>query len=117
MRVQVAATLSAIVLLLATGSAAAQVVPAAYPAKVFVTVDAVQVEAYRVNITGVVQGEAAPSSFYVQQYPSTGEPNVFAQNCQQQALLAMAKPGQYLFEIRQGSGTSSSTCKLTRVTP
>jgi hypothetical protein len=115
MRVHVAATLLAIVVLLATGSAAAQSVPAAYPTKVFVTVDSVKLEVYRVTITGIVQGEATPSTFYVQgPSNSIADPNVFAQSCQQQALLAMAKPGQYLLTIY---ASTSPSCQLTRVTP
>ena len=100
--------------------AAAENVPAAYPAKVFTAVDAVRVEDYKIIITGVVQGDAGSSTWAVS--PSTSSDGAragqFLSNCQAQALLAMAKPGQYLLEVSSNAGTSGSAfCKLSRVNP
>jgi hypothetical protein len=95
-----------------------QTTPPANPSKVFVTVDAVQVKYYQVIVTGIVQGEATPSTYYVQANASDAAANMgFMQACQQQALLAMSKPGQYLLEILQSGSMGASTCKLTRVSP
>jgi len=116
MRKTIAAALTAAAVLLAGGRASAQLVPPAYPAKVFVTVDSVQVVEYRVVVTGILQGDAAPSTYSVQSNVAGTQP-AFAQNCQQQALLAMAKPGQYLLELYSAGSLTSSTCKLTRVNP
>jgi hypothetical protein len=92
--------------------------PPASPAKVFATVDSVKLESYKVIITGIIQGEAAPSSYWVMNgtYPDYAASMGFAQACQQQALLAMSKPGQYLLELIQVS-SSVGHCKLSRVTP
>jgi len=95
-----------------------QSVPSASPSKVFVTVDAVQVKYYQVIVTGIVQGEATPSTYYVQLSASDAAASTgFMQACQQQALLAMSKPGQYLLEIADGTSYVSSRCKLSRVSP
>jgi hypothetical protein len=117
MRSTTAAALTAAAVLLAGGRASAQTVPLAYPAKIFVTVDAVQLLESKVVVTGIVQGDAAPSTYAVIGYSgASGNSYAFALTCQQQALLAMAKPGQYLLEIFFGNGFASS-CKLTRVNP
>jgi hypothetical protein len=116
MRQTIAAALAAAAVLLAAGRASAQTVPYANPAKVFVTVDAVQVVESRVVVTGIVQGDAAPSTYAVMSV-SSANTYAFVPNCQQQALLAMAKPGQYLLEIFYGGSYYASSCKLTRVNP
>ncbi|HEX9399838.1 MAG TPA: hypothetical protein VF912_06975 [Anaeromyxobacter sp.] len=99
--------------------AAAENVPAAYPAKVFTAVDAVRVEDYKIIITGVVQGDAGSSTWAVSPFSSdAARAAQFLSNCQAQALLAMAKPGQYLLEVSSNAGTSGSAfCKLSRVNP
>jgi len=91
-------------------------IPAAaqtYSSKVFVTVDAVQVRGYTVSVTGIAQGEATPTTYLVYFASDASANMVFAQNCQQQALLAMSKPGQYLLEL----SASNYSCKLSRVSP
>ena len=95
-------------------TAQAQTTPSpAYSPVVFSTVDAVSVEASRVVVTGIVQGQTVASQWYASQSTDTYG---WAQNCQRAALLAMAKPGQYLLEIRT-SGGYAAVCKLTRVAP
>ena len=102
---------------LIAGSAAAQVPPLAYNAKIFTAVDTVSVQNTTVLVTGIVQGEAAPSTWAVRAYSST-EATAWAAICQRSALLAMSKPGQYLLEIQYLSSTyGGSVCKLSRVTP
>jgi hypothetical protein len=103
--------------LLVPCTANAQTLPSP-PGKVFATVDSVQVEPYRLTITGIIQGEAVPSSYWVQYggYGDYAAAWTFVQICQQQALLAMSKPGQYLLDIYPGS-SSLSHCKLSRVAP
>jgi hypothetical protein len=79
---------------------------------VFTTVDSVQVYATNLFVTGIVQGESAPSERYANLQ------NVdYADACQKMALLAMAKPGQYVLEFRKASESSAYYyCRLTRVT-
>jgi hypothetical protein len=68
-------------------------------------------------VTGIVQGDQAPSSWKVL-YSGSADANGWASMCQRSALLAMAKPGQYLLEIGLlNSSYSAPICKLTRVNP
>jgi hypothetical protein len=104
------------VMLCVAGRARAAIPPYAYTAKVFATVDAVAVQGAYVIVTGIVQGEEAPSTWAAAYSSSTGVDFVAA--CQRNALIAMAKPGQYLLEIQYLSSTSGgSVCKLSRATP
>lgn len=111
MRLRLAATLAVTALLFIAGRAGAQ---ATTPYKVLVTVDAVQIEGGELLVTGIVQGETAPTTWRLMT-ATYSDPNVLA-NCQQQALLAMTKPGQYLYGIVYGP-MSLYGCKLTRVAP
>jgi hypothetical protein len=90
--------------------------PTAYPTKIFATVDAVSVMGPYVAVTGIVQGEQAPSSWKVN-YSGSAEANGWAAMCQRSALIAMSKPGQYLLEIGVPSSLSAPVCTLTRVNP
>jgi len=90
--------------------------PTAYPTKVFTAVDAVSVMGPYVVVTGIVQGEQAPSSWKVN-YSGSAEANGWAAMCQRSALIAMSKPGQYLLEIGVPSSLSAPVCTLTRVNP
>jgi hypothetical protein len=102
---------------LAAGLAAAQALPYAYAPKVFVAVDAVSVQGNTVVVTGIVQGEQAPSTWAAYTYGSSSvDPGQWASSCHRTALLAMAKPGQYLLEI-QSQGSYPAYCKLTRAVP
>ncbi len=73
-----------------------------------------------ITMTGVVQGDASASEklFY---YRGLDQNDVEAllrlQSCERMALLAMAKPGQYQFQITVPVTYAYVTCKLTRVNP
>jgi hypothetical protein len=94
---------------------------------VFTTVDAFSFEAQSCTftITGILQGDAAASvkavaySCSSSSSPYSAEVDRRLQTCERMALIAMAKPGQYLFEVRPGSISSAANpaCKLSRVTP
>ncbi len=101
---------------LIAGSAGAQVVPYAYEAKVFTTVDEVSVNASAIVVTGIVEGEQAPST-WAASAASTTTPMEWASACQRSALIAMAKPGQYRLEIKASTGYTIPVCKLSRVAP
>lgn len=93
-----------------------QQVPVASSEKVFAAVDAVNVFGTRLIVTGVVQGEGAASSWAVT-YSSTASDTVgWAAMCQRSALLALARPGEYLLTIHQFAG-GAPICKLTRASP
>jgi hypothetical protein len=112
--------------LLLAGAAAAALVSAA-PADaqsgvtryVFVAVDAVEVRYSQFAVTGVLDGESAPQtvtvSFASSTNGSTSGDQVAA--CEELALLAMTRPGQFRFEIQTFTGSSYNACKLARVTP
>lgn len=79
---------------------------------VYVAIDSVGLQLTELTITGVVQGEqAATTKVFV--FSSGTESTVDA--CHRIALLAMMKPGQYLFRIVPEY--SAPDCKLSRVTP
>jgi len=102
------------VLSLAVGVVArAQVAATPY---VFVTVDAASSYATRLRVTGILQGEATAREIFVT-FSST-DAAVRLDTCERKALLAMAKPGQYLFELTWPSSFAAEpTCKLTRANP
>jgi hypothetical protein len=117
MRVSFLALAAAVAIIaLPLGSPAQTLAPIANPSKTFATVDAVSIEGTFVSVTGIVQGEQAPSSWRVG-YSGSGDSNGWAAMCQRNALLAMMKPGQYLLEIGVPGYYSASICKLTRVNP
>ncbi len=91
---------------------------AAPPSYVFATVDAVSSQGYQLKITGILQGQAVATeitvSFSEADYAAA---NVAAQTCERKALLAMAKPGQYVFEVYYAYSGYTWACKLTRVNP
>ncbi len=104
------------VLLLALGAAArAQTTRSSY---VFVTVDAVASEISRLRVTGLVEGEVAAREVLIMFSSGTGYDAVatYVQTCERKALLAMAKPGQYLFEVNS-LDTLYPVCKLTHRNP
>lgn len=88
----------------------------------FETVDSYDVRGgpSQVVVTGVLQGEAAPTTLTFR-YSATSSssyesPRTF-ERCERMALLAMSKPGQYLLELRQEYSSAYSYqvgCKLTR---
>lgn len=115
---------AAVVLTLGVGStASAQTAPPA--PVVFVAVDAFSYDAAscRITVTGIVQGEASSSDqTFVYSCESSSSPNYELgrriQSCERMALLAMAKPGLYLFQVTPYTGFYYfPACKLARVNP
>jgi hypothetical protein len=89
------------------------------PAYVFTAVDSVELRdsGFTFLVTGLVQGERVARTvelfggFYAS--PSYQSPHS-AERCERMALLAMNKPGRYLFEVQEES-SSGLRCKLTRL--
>lgn len=85
---------------------------------VFETVDSYELlsGASQLSITGILQGEAAPRTIPIPaatNNTTSYEGRVRA--CERMALMAMSKPGQYLFELRRfGTFQPVHGCKLTR---
>lgn len=94
---------------------------------VFETVDSYDIYGDRreVKVTGIISGEAAPRTVTIT-YNAVGSTSSGSdefgakrtfERCERFALMAMSKPGQYLFELRQESSSVSTLhvgCKLTR---
>jgi len=85
---------------------------------VFETVDSYELlsGASQLNITGILQGEAAPRTISIP--PATNNTVSYegrVRACERMALMAMSKPGQYFFELRRYSNFQPvHGCKLTR---
>jgi hypothetical protein len=80
----------------------------------FATVDEVALQGSNLVLTGILQGESVPTTRngYISTSPTVGE------TCQRFALLAQAKPGQYLLEITVASyGATLTGCRLRRAVP
>ncbi len=82
---------------------------------VFATVDAVQVYFTQMTITGILQGEASPVDKIL--YFSSSSSSAQADACREFALLAMAKPGQYLLRVSNNASSGYPSCKLIRSAP
>lgn len=82
----------------------------------FVTVDSVSVYYNRIYVTGVPEGGSVPVERYAFFPISTSGTDTPA-GCQRLALMAMAKPGQYVLRLTYVSSTAGHECRLTRVTP
>jgi hypothetical protein len=100
--------------------AGAQVSPSATP-YVFVTVDEVYTEGHKLYVTGILQGDATATTqglnFYNSGSAGADGADILAA-CERKALLAMAKPGQYLFKLTPGMYSYYyPRCTLTRVNP
>lgn len=114
--------LATLLLALAAAPAAGQASAVPY---VFVTVDSVSVQGNDIVVTGILEGESAP----VERFKSVAVAGAgsdlssavsAAQNCQRLALMAMAKPGQYRFEMVDVPAPLygyETRCKLSRVVP
>jgi hypothetical protein len=88
----------------------------------FVTVDSVTAQGSLIHVTGILKGEATPSTHGAQFYYLSGNYAYAAQMiaaCERKALLAMSKPGQYQLVLQDGpsAGSLESSCTLTRVNP
>jgi len=110
-------TLAALSMVPAVSSADA--IPSTVPA-VYDTVDAVEVQGNRLNITGIIAGESVPSEFSYAIFDgsASGSTAEGANRCDRLALLTIAKPGKYQFAITRtpNVGTRMS-CKLIVRTP
>ena len=89
---------------------------------VFATVDDYSIRLDgRIDVTGVLQGEAAPRTVTFRIVLSHGEQEnlqTLAGRCDRMALLAMSKPGAYLFTMSVEDHPNhyiQFACKLTRV--
>lgn len=77
------------------------------------TVDEVKFTTMGFKVTGVVQGESSPTSRDVLfTYGTDADKAAARENCARLLLLAMSKPGQYLFR-----DTGDGTCALRIATP
>ncbi len=77
------------------------------------TVDEVKFSAAGFQVVGIVQGESSPTyKNVVFAYGTDAEKAVARENCARLLLLAMSKPGQYLFHV-----TEEGTCALRIATP
>jgi hypothetical protein len=88
----------------------------------YITVDAVEVNWNRLAITGVLNGQASATTETIH-FSGTGAGNgpefeFQIQSCLRLALLALNKPGQFVFEVdRPPVAGSLPKCKLTRTGP
>ena len=95
----------------ADGSATA---PATYD-----TVDAVEVYGGTVAVTGIISGQAAPSTLrYTIQNGADSNTTEAAARCDRLALLVIAKPGKYQLAFARPEGSFAwFSCKLIVRTP
>jgi hypothetical protein len=106
---------AAAAVLFAASPATAQTAPVLV--HTFSAVDAVEVDAAILRITGVLVGEAAPVT---RQFPlptSAGYSEQYVATCHRFALLVMTKPGAYRFEVNYEYPGAFPNCKLLRVAP
>jgi hypothetical protein len=86
---------------------------------IYVTVDAVETDGFRFEITGILQGEATATTevFFIDS--SNQYHRAAAEICHRHAMLALNKPGQFVFEIEPDPNVfgGSPKCKLARATP
>ena len=93
--------------------------PASAPA-VYDTVDAVEVQGNKINITGIIAGDSTPSefSYLIFDGSSASSTPEGANRCDRLALLAVAKPGKYQFATTRTPGFGVRFgCKLIVRTP
>jgi hypothetical protein len=82
---------------------------------VFATVDAFEAGVNRFTVTGLlVDAQVASSTTFLLLSGTIWESHL--RNCQQLALVAMAKPGQYRFVVQAGS-SGADRCRLERASP
>lgn len=100
--------------------ASAQSTPPPLPTYVFTAVHSVELSdsGFMLKVTGLLQGESDPQTVALESFFSSlnhyyQSPQA-AERCERMALLAMNKPGRYLFEVQQ-EPSSTFRCKLTRL--
>jgi len=111
---------AAVSAMLWSGAALAQTAPTVATTS-FVAIDAVTVDHSTLAVTGVIEGEPAAVTrefhFAFTNYSST-HPYEQRQSCERLALLAMSKPGQYVFKVTVESYRwDYPSCSLARATP
>lgn len=106
------ALLATLSLVPSTAGAAEPEEPIPGVAYVFATVDAYAVGSTTLDVTGTLVGESAPRTF---RFWAIGDASVEAARCDRLALLAMTRPGRFLFTWTWPNNYSSYvTCTLTR---
>ena len=81
---------------------------------VFETVDSYEMETLsRAKITGILQGESTPKTIQLSIEFTNTDHQQRMRLCERFALMALSKPGQYYFEVKN-PGLSNLGCKLTR---
>jgi hypothetical protein len=113
-------TMAAVAGLAFAAPAGGQVATVVTTAVTFVTVDSVFAYASTLRITGIVQGESSPTEHEVTflSASDTAASMTQAASCQRLALLAMERPGAYLYKLRKEYPSSGYySCRLTRVDP
>ncbi len=93
------------------------------PTYVFTAVDEINIDGanLKLQVTGLIQGENTPRTVtlaYSHNYTAEWDTVRTFERCERMALLAMNKPGRYLFEIRQDyleHSTGLIGCKLKRL--
>lgn len=112
----VAALAAAFCVLLTSGSLVAQESPLS--AGTFQAVDSVEIrkKGIEVEVRGVLEGQATQSAVKVNVGSYSNEASVRTlERCERLALLAMAKPGAYLFRIAQVDYYAEPVqCRLSR---
>ncbi|CAM3541957.1 hypothetical protein G4177_20630 [Corallococcus sp. ZKHCc1 1396] len=103
-------------LTLAPGALAAAETPPSQVPQVFATVDDYAViNPSTVEVTGILQGETLPRVFrFIYNTSVNADSSQHLSRCDRLALLAMNRPGRYVFEMTQGGGSQPTRCRLTR---
>ncbi|NNC19030.1 hypothetical protein HRD49_13235 [Corallococcus exiguus] len=84
---------------------------------VFATVDSYTTGPMALEVTGTLVGESTPRTFrfWAGGYSNEASVSVEAERCDRLALLAMTRPGRFLFTWKwENSATNYVTCTLTR---
>jgi hypothetical protein len=85
---------------------------------VFTTVDGIRTTGGGLYVTGILEGEATATEHYISLSTSSSSGIDPLASCQRLAMLAMAKPGQFVLRLATPvDAYSTATCQLTRVTP
>jgi hypothetical protein len=116
-----AAAMAALLLLASAARAQVTAAPGTYT---FTAVDAVMREVGYLTITGLREGEAAPTTHRLPlgPMPSSGgttNPSDIGESCERKALLAMSKPGAYVLRLEVHTYYTSyfTKCTLARAVP
>ncbi len=82
------------------------------------TVDAIEVQGREIIVTGIVAGQAGPSTATYPILGASGATEAAAARCDRLALLAASKPGKFQFAVVQfGTNNPLFSCRLIVRTP